>query len=56
MLEQDESDLKPLITLDDGCSFFYKSVNNITFLAVSKNNVNAIMVYSFIYAYTIFII
>lgn len=40
-----------MILLEDGTCLFYKFINNIIFLAVTKNNVNSMMVYSFIYAY-----
>ena len=49
MLEIDETSLKPVIVSEDGACFLYKQINNITILAVTKNNVNAAMVYSFIY-------
>lgn len=40
---------KPIIVLDDGTTLFYKSINNITLLAVSKENINATVVFAFFY-------
>lgn len=41
---------KPIILLDDGTTLFFKQVNNVMILVVAKNNINTVMVFSFIYS------
>jgi len=48
LLEYDEQTIKPIIT-DKGVTFFHTRHNNICFLAVTKKNTNATMVFAFLY-------
>jgi hypothetical protein len=45
-----EDQLKPMIMLEDGTVLFHKSISNITILAAAKQNINAAMVFAFIYS------
>jgi AP-1 complex subunit mu len=49
LFEYDETTIKPIISIDKGITFFHTRHNNICFLAVTKKNSNATMVFSFIY-------
>jgi len=51
MIENDEITLKPVFVDADGTSYFYTRVNNLMFLAVSKRNSNAAMVFSFMFRF-----
>eukprot|EP01017_Pseudomicrothorax_dubius_P036380 TRINITY_DN5201_c0_g1_i10.p2 TRINITY_DN5201_c0_g1~~TRINITY_DN5201_c0_g1_i10.p2 ORF type:complete len:433 (-),score=133.73 TRINITY_DN5201_c0_g1_i10:1826-3124(-) len=48
VLELDENHLKPII-LEDDISFYHLRHNNLIFLAASKRNSNALVVFAFIY-------
>mmetsp|Transcript_26607 Transcript_26607/g.30787 ORF Transcript_26607/g.30787 Transcript_26607/m.30787 type:complete len:431 (-) Transcript_26607:38-1330(-) len=50
LLEFDETTLKPII-IDNGITFFFTKHNNLTFLAVSKRNSNATLVFAFLYKF-----
>lgn len=49
MIENDEITTKPVFIDNDGTSYFYTRVNNLMFLAVSKRNSNAAMIFTFIF-------
>ena len=50
MLEVDETTAKPVIIDEQtGISFFWKKVNNICFLIVSKRNSNAMLVFALLF-------
>ncbi len=51
MIENDETTSKPVFIDSDGTSYFYTRVNNLMFLAVSKRNSNAAMVFSFMFRF-----
>jgi hypothetical protein len=44
----DEANLKPMFN-EEGITYFHTRANNLIFLVVTKNNVNATMVFSFMY-------
>jgi len=50
LLEYDETTLKPVI-LDNEIIFYFIKYNNLTFLAVSRRNSNAMMVFAFLYKF-----
>jgi AP-1 complex subunit mu len=50
LLEFDETTLKPVI-LDNEIIFYFIKYNNLTFLAVSRRNSNAMMVFAFLYKF-----
>lgn len=48
LIEQDETSIKPIIIDEETqTSFFYKKLNNICFLFVSKKNSNVVMIFEF---------
>lgn len=50
LLEFDETTLKPVI-LDNEITFYFLKYNNLTFLAVSRRNSNAMMIFAFLYKF-----
>lgn len=50
LLEYDETTLKPII-LDNEILFYFVKHNNLTFLAVSRRNSNAMMIFAFLYKF-----
>jgi len=48
MLEYDENTVRPII-VDSGVVFFHTKYNNLLFLAVSKRNSNAVMIFAFLF-------
>lgn len=51
LIENDEMSIKPIFVENDGTSFFYTRVNNLMFLAVSKRNSNASLVFTFLFRF-----
>lgn len=51
LIENDEMSIKPVFVDNDGTSFFYTRVNNLMFLAVSKRNSNASLVFTFLFRF-----
>jgi len=50
LLELDENTCSPLIVLEkEQLSFFFKRINNLIFVLISKTNSNGIMMFTFIY-------
>lgn len=45
LLEYDEYTIKPVLKDKDGNIFFHVNYNNLIFLAISKRNSNALMVF-----------
>lgn len=49
LLEYDEYTIRPILKDKDGHVFFYLHHNNLIFLAITKRNSNALMVFAFLY-------